>query len=197
MLVAVADVPRRRRGLEEIVAGLASGPMPVVSWETIESDPALAGAFAHLVALDPPPGGRGDPLLRSGPRAHLAWGPAEAEFALLVYRSHLDLRPALADAYRALRDLDPEAAPDRLREALCGGGAHPRAPEFCALLVAVLAELELVEFSTQPPAARIPPAAGRRDLTDSPLFVASSQRLARTQAALAAEVESRPAARAA
>ena len=107
VLVVVADVARRRSGLEQIVAGLAAHAMPVASWHALEADPALAGAFRHLVALDPPPGGRTDPLLRQGPRAHIAWGPAEAEFALLVYRGALDLRPPLADAYRALRDLAP------------------------------------------------------------------------------------------
>ncbi|MGH2743447.1 MAG: single-stranded-DNA-specific exonuclease RecJ, partial [Thermoleophilaceae bacterium] len=105
VLVAVADVPRRQQGLDEIVAGLAPGGMAVASWAGIAADPELARAFDHLVALDPPPSGRADPLLRAGPSAHLAWGPAEAEFALLVFRADLDLRPALADAYRALRAL--------------------------------------------------------------------------------------------
>ena len=122
VLVVVADVARRRSGLEQIVAGLAAQAMPVASWHALEAAPALARAFRHLVALDPPPGGRTDPLLRQGPRAHIAWGPAEAEFALLVYRAALDLRPALADAYRALRDRTRRRSPDALEQALRGEG---------------------------------------------------------------------------
>ena len=63
VLVAVADVPRRRAGLEAVVAGLAGGPMPVTSWGALAAKPALAEGFDHLVALDPPPGGAADPLL--------------------------------------------------------------------------------------------------------------------------------------
>ncbi|MCP5996032.1 hypothetical protein NL385_28240, partial [Klebsiella pneumoniae] len=39
VLVAVADVPRRRAGLEAVVAGLADGPMAVVSWAALAADP--------------------------------------------------------------------------------------------------------------------------------------------------------------
>ena len=99
VLVAVADVPRRRVGLEAVVAGLAGEPMPVVSWPALAAQPELAGGFDHLVALDPPPLGIADPLLNVTPRAHLAWGPAEAEFAMTAYRAALDLRPA---AHRGL-----------------------------------------------------------------------------------------------
>src|SRR4051812_9029768 len=73
VLVAVANVPRRRRGLEAVVAALANSPMPVVSWTALAVRPELAAGFDHLVALDPPPGGIGDPLLHLTPRAHLAW----------------------------------------------------------------------------------------------------------------------------
>ena len=55
VLVAVADVPRRRAGLEAVVAGLSDGPMPVVSWAALAARPELARGFEHLVALDPPP----------------------------------------------------------------------------------------------------------------------------------------------
>ena len=151
VLVVVADVSRRRRGLEEIVAGLAPQAMPVASWSAVQADPGLASAFDHLVALDPPPGGRSDPLLRIGPQAHIAWGPAEAEFALLVYRANIDLRPALADAYRALRDLPPGATRDLIQDALCGAGRYARSPELCARLALVLGELELVDISLQEP----------------------------------------------
>ncbi len=196
VLVVVADVGRRAAGLEQIVAGLHEQAMPVASWETIEADPALAVPFAHLVALDPPPGGRADPLLRTGPRTHIAWGPAEAEFALLVYRAGLDLRPALADAYRALRDLGDPAPPGALERALRGEGRHPRTAEVCARMLAILGELGLIEFSLEPLACRVVEAT-RRELSESRLFARSAQRLAAVEQALADVESQRPAARAA
>ena len=126
VLVAVADVSRRRAGLESLVAGLAEGPMPVASWELLAAEPSLLEEFDHLVALDPPPQGAADPLLRRYPRAHMAWGPAEAEFALLIWRAQLDLRPALTEVYRALRALPPARRPSGPRMRCRGGGRHPR-----------------------------------------------------------------------
>ena len=196
VLVAVADVPRRRQGLEEIVAGLAPGGMAVASWAAIAADPKLARAADHLVALDPPPGGRADPVLRSGPHAHLAWGPAEAEFALCVYRAELDLRPALADAYRALRALPEAATPDDVERALAGSGRYPRPPESCARLLAVLGELELVELALEERSCRVREGV-RADLTRSSAFRAGSERLSAIERALAAELPQRAAARAA
>ena len=138
MLVAVADVPRRRAGLEAVVAGLSDGPMPVTSWGALAAHPELAEGFDHLVALDPPPGGSADPRLRSVPRAHLAWGPAEAEFAITAWRAELDLRPQLTEIYRALRELPPEASAADLETALRGGGRYPRNARACARLARVL-----------------------------------------------------------
>jgi single-stranded-DNA-specific exonuclease len=195
VLVAVADVPRRRRGLEEIVAGLAPEGMAVASWASIAADPGVARCADHLVALDPPPGGRADPMLRAGPRAHLAWGPAESEFALCVYRAELDLRPALTDAYRALRALPEGAGADAVEAALAGDGRYPRTPETCARLVEVLAELELIEFDLERRACRMHDGV-RADLTKSTVFRACGERLAAIERALAGELP-RPRARAA
>jgi hypothetical protein len=192
VLVAVADVPRRRRGLEDIVAGLAAGGMDVASWASIAANPALAGCADHLVALDPPPGGRADPMLRAGPRAHLAWGPAESEFALCAYRATLDLRPALTDAYRALRTLPQGAGPDAVETALAGDGRYPRTPETCARLVNVLAELELIEFDLDQRACRMHEGV-RAELTRSTAFRACGEHLAGVERALAAELPRTPA----
>ena len=68
VLVGVADVPRRRSSLETLVAGLDPDGLAVVSWAALAEHPALAEGFDHLVALDPPPGGRGRSA--SGHRAH-------------------------------------------------------------------------------------------------------------------------------
>jgi single-stranded-DNA-specific exonuclease len=196
VLVAVADVERRRQGLEQVVAGLAPEGMAVASWDAIASDPRLALGHDHLVALDPPPGGLPDPLLRQGPTTHMAWGPAEAEFALQVWRFQLDLRPALADAYRALRPLPPGAAPDALREALQGPGRYPRDAASCARLIGVLTELGLVEFDANGPSCKVI-QTGRTDLERSATYRACVDRLAAIERALAAELPAAAPARAA
>ena len=187
VLVAVADVPRRRAALEAIVAGLAPEGMPVASWAAVAAAPDLARQFDHLVALDPPPRGVADPLLRAGLRAHLAWGPAEAEFALKVWRAELDLRPALTDAYRSLRELPPDADPDAIQAALAGSGRYPRTPECCARLVLVLAELALIEFAADPPRCRVL-AGARNELERSSTYRASAARLEAIERALGPEL---------
>jgi single-stranded-DNA-specific exonuclease len=187
VLVAVADVERRRQGLEAIVAGLAADGMAVASWATIAADPGLAGAYDHLVALDPPPGGLSDPLLRQGARAHLAWGPAEAEFALHVARAELDLRPALASTYRALRQLPAEPDAAAIQAALEGTGRYPRAPAAGARLIDVLGELALIEFTADPPSCRVL-ESDRTDLERSATYRACAERLAAIERALGAEL---------
>jgi len=191
VLVAVADVPRRKAGLEAVVAGLSDGPMPVVSWASLAAHPELAGGFAHIVALDPPAGGIADPLLNATARAHLAWGPAEAEFALAAYRAALDLRPQLTAVYRALREL-PTDAPDGGAEAafeaaLRGSGRYPRPASVCARLLEVLTELGLIELDLDTPSCRILEAV-RSDLELSPTYRASREQLDATERALGPEL---------
>ncbi|HEY1359148.1 MAG TPA: single-stranded-DNA-specific exonuclease RecJ [Thermoleophilaceae bacterium] len=142
VLVAVADLPRRRESLERLVAGLARDAMAVARWDDLLAEPALAAPFDHLVALDPPPGV--DAATLPGPPggvAHLAWGPPEVEFALAVWRAELDLRPALVAAYRALRN------GGELESSLTGGGRYPRSLACCGRLLRVLCELELVTYA--------------------------------------------------
>ncbi len=126
----------------------------------------------------------------------MAWGPAEAEFALQVWRAELDLRPALACVYRALRELPGRPEPEALRAALEGDGRYPRSPESCARLISVLTELALVEFTAEPPACRVVDAE-RANLDSSPTYRACSERLAAIEHALAAELPDRAPARAA
>ena len=187
VLVAVADVPRRRAGLEAVVAGLCDGPMPVVSWAALAARPALAGGFEHLVALDPPPGGVADPLLAAAPRAHLAWGPAEAEFASVAYRAALDLRPQLADVYRALRELPAEAPGAELEAALRGAGRYRRDAAACARLLTVLTELGLVELDLDAPSCRVLEAV-RSELGRSAAYRAAREELEAIEHALAPEL---------
>jgi hypothetical protein len=187
VLVAVADVPRRRAGLEAVVAGLAREPMSVVSWPALAARPELAAGFEHLVALDPPPGGESDPLLGAAPRSHLAWGPAEAEFAAGVYRAALDLRPLLAELYRALKELPAGAGADALEGALAGGGRYPRPAALCARLLTILTELGLVEADLDAPGCRVVEAV-RSELDSSPSYRAACEQLAAVERALAPEL---------
>ena len=181
VLVAVADVPRRRAGLEAVVAGLSDGPMPVVSWAALAARPELAGGFEHLVALDPPPGGIADPLLNATPRAHLAWGPVEADFAITAYRAALDLRPQLAEVYRALRE------GRALETALRGAGRYPRPAFICARLLSVLTELGLIELDLEGPSCRVLEAV-RSELELSATYRACRAELEAAERALAAEL---------
>ena len=193
VLVAVADVPRRREGLEAIVAGLAPGGMPVASWERrrgrSRSGRRRSAISSHSIR---PRAARSTRCCAQARRSHLAWGPREADFALLVWRSELDLRPALVDVFRALRAVARGAPPDELERALSGGGRYPRSPELCARLLRVLSELRLVELSLRPPACRMLPGA-RAELELSPTYRASRERLRAIERALAPELA--PAAR--
>jgi hypothetical protein len=109
---------------------------------------------------------------------HLAWGPAELQFAEAVWRSELELRPALADAYRALRGTTQRG--EALRQALAGTARYPRSPEVCGRLLRVLRELELVEYlpcADGGPACTLPADAPRTDLERSPSYRAYTARL--------------------
>jgi single-stranded-DNA-specific exonuclease len=185
VLVAVADVERRRTSLEALVAGMAPDlRLRVASWSALA---AGAAAVDHLVALDPPPLGIADSALRLAPAAYAAWGPDEVEFALNVWRAELDLRPALADAFRALRALGPGASGEELEHALRGPGAYPRSPECCARMLRILGELGLVELVLDEPRCVVVEGI-RADLELSPSYRAYRERLAGIERALAGEL---------
>jgi single-stranded-DNA-specific exonuclease len=189
VLVAVADVPRRRAGLQAVVAALSDGPMPVTSWGALATYPEVADGFDHLVALDPPPGGIGDSLLRASPRTHLAWGPAEAEFALSMWRAELDLRPQLIDAYRALREPPSGTPAADVETALRGSGRYPRNARACVRLVAILTELGLIELDIEARTCRVTEAV-RSDLELSPTYHACRTELAAIERKLGPELAS-------
>jgi hypothetical protein len=128
-----------------------------------------------------------DPLLNLAPRAHLAWGPAEAEFAIAAYRTALDLRPQLADVYRALRELGPDAPPEALVTAARGSGRYPRPVGLCARLLTVLTELGLIELDLEAPSCRVIEGV-QTDLELSPAYRASQAELDAIEHALAPEL---------
>ena len=123
VLVVVADVARRRAGLERL-AGMAPDGLAVAAWAAIGSDPSLAAPYRHVLALDPPPIPAGIGLLGAAPGdrlVHLGWGEPEREFALAHWRGQLTIRPALVEVWRALAGSGGTPAPARGR----GGGGAP------------------------------------------------------------------------
>jgi single-stranded-DNA-specific exonuclease len=194
VLVVCADVSRRLDGLESLVAGIAarvrtsdSRPcegLAVASWPELESDPALAEPYMHLVALDPPAWPGGETLLANAPGtgfAHLVWGEAEVEFALAVARRSLDMRAELIAFYKELRAAGPLAG-DQLASVLQGPGPHPRTPAHAARLAAVLSEVGLVAIEPGPSLRML--EARRTELERSPTYMKALERYAMARAYL-------------
>lgn len=186
VLAVVADVDRRRAGLERTVAGMAPAGLAVAAWDALARAPALAEPYAHLLVVDPPPVAAGLDLLAAAPGAgfaHLAWGAAETEFALAAWRHELDVRPPLAVLWRALAAEGGLTGP-ALESALRGGGAHPRSPALAGRMLRVLAEAGLAEVDLDARAVAVA-STERTALDRSPAFRAYSQRLAAVEAHLA------------
>jgi hypothetical protein len=188
VLIVCADVARRRAGLERVL-----GPRGVtlVSWSSLAADPALAQPFEHLVALDPPPAGAGEALLASAPgsgMAHQVWGEPEVAFALAAAQAELDLRPALTELYRVLRE-PGESSGEDLRALLVGAGRYPRTSAHCARLMRVFTELGLIEYGERRCALV---QGARAELERSPTYIRCQEQLTLVRRYLAAAM---PAAR--
>ncbi len=186
VLVVVADVARRRAGLERTLAAMAPAGLCVTSWESLAADPEHARPFDHLLAMDPPPVGAGAELLAGAPGtgfAELAWGAGETEFTLAYWRHSLDLRPALASLWPALSARGGLDGPE-LDAALRGPGAHPRCGRMAGRMLRVLAEAGLIELDAG--AREVLVVSTRRtSLDSSPAFRAYAQRLAAIEGYLA------------
>jgi single-stranded-DNA-specific exonuclease len=150
VLALCADVSRRLAGLRERVGGFT-----LAAYAELEADPAVALAFAHVVALDPPTSAAGDRALRAGAGiASLAWGEPEMRFAEQMLDHEYGLRASLVPLYRALRACG-RAADAELERLLRGDSAHARSAQLAGRLVRVLSELELVELVRDPPALAV------------------------------------------
>jgi single-stranded-DNA-specific exonuclease len=197
VLVLCADVPRRREGLETLVAGIVArvratdgrpcDGLALASWDELAADPGLAASYEHVVALDPPAWPGGEALIAAAPGpggvgfAHLAWGPAEVEFALGVARRSLDMRAELVALYRDLRDAGP-CAGEGLAVVLKGPGQHPRSADHAARLLRVLSEVGLVAVEPGPSARLL--EAHRTELERSPTYLSGLERYAMARACL-------------
>jgi single-stranded-DNA-specific exonuclease len=164
VLVVCADGRRRRGHLEGRLGGFA-----VAAWHAVERAPSLIAQHAHVLALDPPAADTQAALIDE--RFTLAWGAAEAEFALRAHEAGYDLRPVAAGVYRALRD---GALPDAV--------AAAPSPAAAGRALRVLAELGLVRIEGV--SARLLPAR-RTELDASTAFRAYTTRLAEGRARLA------------
>ena len=215
VLLVCADVTRRRQGIERLIGGLgpsprmetgtprpdgiedpgrgAAGPAAIVSWSALAGDFSLAGASHHVVALDPPPTAEGEGLLAALPCrggvgfAHLAWGVPEAEFALAIARTELDLRPALAEAFRGVRAAQIVRGRE-LMSLLVGSAAHPSSPAVAGRLIRILVELRLVSYEATAgsvPVCRALEATERTELERSHAFREYGKRLGATYSYLA------------
>ena len=162
VLAVCADVARRRAGLEELVAGMAPGGcLDAVSLERLARDPALAAAYTHLVALDPPlaggwarPAGRGARGRLRPPGLGCPRGGVRAGGVAGRPRPAPGARRGLPRAARGRR---LPGAPSS--SACCGATApYPRAAATCGRMVRVLLELEPGRGRGGPRAA----AAGHR-----------------------------------
>ncbi|HEX2071209.1 MAG TPA: single-stranded-DNA-specific exonuclease RecJ [Thermoleophilaceae bacterium] len=179
--ILVTDVARRRAGLEAMVAGMATGPLPVLAWEAFGAAPGVAAELEHVIALDPPPTPDGLALLgRMSATTHLAWGAPERAFTLASWRDRLQIRPALVDLWRAL-DAAGELAGRDLEVALRGGGQHPRDARHCGRLVRVLGELGLARWDSSAGPRLLRGHVERTDLSNSHANRAYAARLAATE----------------
>jgi single-stranded-DNA-specific exonuclease len=192
VVVVVADVERRRRGLEELVAGMAEGGLAVVAWDALAARPGLIDRFTHAVLLDPPPvvdglrlidGIEADP---DGPAVgYLAWGEPERAFALGCWSDRLDLRPSLVELWRTLTSAGTLSGAE-LELALRGTGPYPRGGVHCGRLVRVLCELGLATWQVDDASGpSLSMASGERtDLRRSPAFRGYAARLDEARAYL-------------
>jgi single-stranded-DNA-specific exonuclease len=170
VLAVCADVPRRLAGLQTRVGGFA-----LLSYRALVREPALAGRFAALVALDPPADPASAQLLSAGQGfTHWVWGEAELRFAQQMHELEYGLRASLVTLYRGLR-LRRRVTGEELERLLRGDGPHGRSVALAARLVRVLAELELVSLDRDLPALAIA-AAAPTALERSPSFRVYAQR---------------------
>jgi hypothetical protein len=183
VLAVTAHAGQRATALRDRVGGFS-----VTTWAALESDPEIAAGHTHVVAVDPPPHAHLRALTERLPGngwTHLAWGAPELDLVRRVLTWELDLRPHLADTYRALRSLPTAPGGEALCDLLRGSGRWPRSGAVGGRVLRVLDELGLVVFERAEFEIAVPPPAGRTELERSPAFRAYAERLRRGLAYLA------------
>jgi single-stranded-DNA-specific exonuclease len=178
---------------EEIarLRGRAEAGLSLTDFAALERAPELAGAFEHVVLVDPPRGEldealAGLPCSAAGPGfLHVLWTDAEQGFAAQALAEQWATREGVAATYRSLRQTG-DARGRRLREALAGSGAHPLCPEAAARRFRVLRELGLLQGSPEGGEGIVRVVSSvRTDLQRSAAFRAYSERFSEAQQFLA------------
>ena len=170
VLAVCAEVSRRLGGLEARAGGFA-----LTSYHSLERQPGLAGAFPHIVMLDPPASAAGAGVAQGGSGyAHLGWGQAELRFAWQMHELEYALRASLAALYRGIRARG-RVAGEELEQLLRTEGHHGRPARVAGRLVRVLAELELVSLDRSAPALQMASEAPT-ELERSPAYRVYQQR---------------------
>src|SRR4051794_7977897 len=162
VLVVCADARRRERHLQGRLGGF-----DLCAWPALELDPALAGAYDHVVALDPPATASQRALaaaLAAGRPVHLAYGTPERAFAAELLEREGDPRSRAVALYRALRG----------GTALADALAAEPSPRAAGLALRVLDEVGLVEVDADRRAARVRTDAPRTELDRSPTYRAAT-----------------------
>ena len=135
MLVLAADAQARLRHLSSRLGGFA-----LASHDALEREPALAAAYANVVALDPPTSEAaiyaprfscsvGHPFAPQ--RLFLAWGGAWLRFATHIHEREYGLRDSLATCYRARYATGAGRPVGSSRWSCAGRGARRSAPDAC------------------------------------------------------------------
>ena len=165
--------------------------MALTDFPALARVPELAGAFEHVVLVDPPRSEADEALTnapcdRSSPSyLHVLWSDAETDFAAKALAEQWASREGVAATYRALRQTG-DARGRRLREALAGGGDHQLCPEAAARRFRVLRELGLLQGSPEGGAGVVRVVSSvRTDLQRSAAFRAYDARLSEAQQFLA------------
>jgi single-stranded-DNA-specific exonuclease len=145
-------------GLDAALSDAPAAGLVLADWTSIALRPHAQLAFRHVVLIDPPPSEPLEGLARAandapvigwsgGSYLHLAWGPAEVEFAERLLDWEWNLRGAIGEIWRGLAAAGGEAQQgSELRSVLAGGSAYTRTPELAARCVRVLTELGLCEW---------------------------------------------------
>jgi single-stranded-DNA-specific exonuclease len=144
-------------GLDAALSDAPRAGMVLADWTSIGLRPRAPLAFRHVVLIDPPPSAPLEGLAwaasepgaiggGAGSYIHLAWGPAEADFAERQLDWEWNLRVPVGEIWRGLGALDGEAKGLELRSLLDGELAHSRTPELAARCLRVLGELGLCEW---------------------------------------------------
>jgi single-stranded-DNA-specific exonuclease len=144
-------------GLDAALSAPPATGLVLADWTSLALRPRAPLAFPHVVLIDPPPSEALEALAcatsepasiggRARSYVHLAWGPAEADFAERLLGWEWDLRLAIREIWRGLAAIGGEAEGLELRSLLAGELAYSRTPELAARSVRVLGELGLCDW---------------------------------------------------